>query len=224
MKNKKGLTYGQRFRIFLKKNSFALAVTGCAILLVVALAVTAVVRTNQNKILDMEGGGEQQQIDIPQEGNVSVDPPKQNVEAVTSDNILTFVMPLKNYTIGTDFVNDDVVYNKTLNEWSAHVGVDFVTQNPESVMATADGVIESVSYSTLEGTTIVIKHTDEIKSVYKSLAQDVEVVAGQEVNAGDIIGMTSTSASSEAGLGNHLHFEILENDVAVNPFDYIGDK
>lgn len=225
MKNKSGLTFGQRFRIFLKKNSFALAVTGCAILLVVALAVTAIVRTNQNNILDMEGGEEQQQqVNIPQEGNVSVDPPKQNIEAVTSDNILTFVMPLKDYTIGTDFVNDDMVYNKTLNEWSAHVGVDFVTQNPENVMATADGVVESVSYSTLDGTIIVIKHTDEIKSVYKSLAQDVEVVAGQEVKAGDIIGMTSTSASSEAGLGNHLHFEILENDVAVNPFDYIGDK
>ena len=54
MKNKNGLTFGQRFKIFLKKNGFALAVTACAIMLVVALAVTAIVKTNQNKLLNID--------------------------------------------------------------------------------------------------------------------------------------------------------------------------
>lgn len=222
MKNKNGLTFGQRFKIFLKKNGFALAVTACAIMLVVALAVTAIIKTNHNKLLNIDI--EPSQNPSQSQDVVAPDVPNQETEPVTSDNILTFVMPLKTYTIGEAFVNDDVVYNATMNEWSTHEGIDFITEKPESVMSTADGVVESIDYSTLEGTIIIIRHTDEIKSVYKSLSENVEVQVGQEVKAGDIIGETSTTASSEAGVGNHLHFEILENNVKVNPFDYISDK
>ena len=222
MKNKNGLTFGQRFKIFLKKNGFALAVTACAIMLVVALAVTAIVKTNQNKLLNIDidsnlNSDQNQEVLMP-------DIPAKDMEAVASDDVLSFIMPVKNYTMGESFVNDNVVYNSTMNEWSTHEGVDFVTEKSESVMSTADGVIESVDYSALEGTIIIIKHTDEIKSVYKSLSENVEVEVGQYVKAGDIIGETSTSASSESGIGNHLHFEILENNIKVNPFDYIMDK
>ncbi len=222
MKNKNGLTFGQRFKIFLKKNGFAITVTACAVFLVVALAVTAVIKTNQNKLLNMD-------IDPPMVENggqddVMADIPQQEMKPVASDDVLTFIMPVKNYTIGTNFVNDDVVYNQTMNEWSTHEGIDFVTANPEAVVATADGVVESVEYDPLEGTIIIIRHTDELKSVYKSLSQNVEVSVGQEVKAGDVIGETGTSASSEAGIGNHLHFEMLENDTKVNPFDFISDK
>jgi murein DD-endopeptidase MepM/ murein hydrolase activator NlpD len=222
MKNKNGLTFGQRFKIFLKKNGFALAVTACAIMLVVALAVTAIVKTNHNKLLN---------IDIDSNPNLNQgqevlmpDIPNNEMESVASDDVLSFIMPIKNYTMGESFVNDNVVYNSTMNEWSTHEGIDFVTEAPESVMSTADGVVESVDYSALEGTIIIIKHTDEIKSVYKSISENVEVEVGQYVKAGDIIGETSTSASRESGIGNHLHFEILENNVKVNPFDYIMDK
>ena len=222
MKNKNGLTFGQRFKIFLKKNGFALAVTACAIMLVVALAITAIIKTNHNKLLNIDieptqNPSQTQDVLVPEL-------PKQEAEPVTSDNVLTFVMPVKNYNMGETFVNDNVVYNGTMNEWATHEGIDFVTEARESVMSTADGVIESIDYSTLEGTIIIIRHTDTIKSVYKSLSENVEVQVGQEVKAGDIIGETSTSASSEAGIGNHLHFEILENEVRVNPLDYISDK
>ena len=222
MKNKSGLTFGQKFKIFLKKNGFALAVTACAIMLVVALAVTAIIKTNQNKLLNIDIAPTDNPV-IEQEAPV-VDVPKQEFQPVASDDVLTFVMPVKNYTIGTEFVNDDVVYNETMNEWATHEGVDFVTSQQESVMATADGVVESIEYTPLEGTTIIIRHSEELKSVYKSLSENVEVEVGQEVKAGDVIGSTGTSASGEASLGNHLHFELLENDVLVNPFDYISDK
>ena len=222
MKNKNGLTFGQRFKIFLKKNGFALAVTACAIMLVVALAVTAIVKTNHNKLLNIDidsnlNSDQNQEVLMP-------DIPAKDMEAVASDDVLSFIMPVKNYTMGESFVNDNVVYNSTMNEWSTHEGVDFVTEKPESVMSTADGVVESIDYSALEGTIIIIKHTDEIKSVYKSLSENVEVEVGQSVKAGDIIGETSISSSSESGIGNHLHFEILENNIKVNPFDYILDK
>lgn len=221
MKNKNGLTFGQRFKIFLKKNGFALAVTACAIMLVVALAVTAIIKTNQNNLLNIDI--EPTEENVQQEDAVT-EMPKEEMAPVTSDNVLTFIVPLKNYTIGNNFVNDNVVYNPTMNEWTTHEGVDFITESSESVMATADGVVESIEYSPLEGTTIIIKHTDEIKSVYKSLSEDVEVEVGKELKAGEVIGSTGTTASKESSIGCHLHFEILENGVRVNPFNYISDK
>lgn len=222
MNNKNGLTFGQRFKIFLKKNGFAIAVTACAVCLVVALAITAVIRTNQNKLLNIDI--EQPAVENGGQEDVMTDVPKQEMTPVASDEVLTFIMPVKNYTIGTNFVNDDVVYNKTMNEWTTHEGVDFITTSPEGVVAVADGVVESVEYDSLEGTIIIIKHTEGLKSVYKSLSQNVEVSVGQEVKAGDVIGETGVSASNEMSVGNHLHFEVLENGISVNPFDYIVDK
>lgn len=222
MKNKDGLTFGKRLKIYIRKNAFALAVSGCAVCLVVALAVTAIVKTNQrrNQNLDVtppsnieNAGGEMS--DINQD--------TQNTPT-SSDDLMTFVMPIQNYTLGTTFVNNDVVYNETMNEWTAHVGVDFVTEGAQEVFAIADGTIESINYSPLEGTIVAIKHSDELVSVYKSLAEDLAVEVGDTIKAGEKIGSTSSDAGNEAKLGSHLHLELLENGKAVNPFDYISDK
>lgn len=222
MKNKDGLTFGKRLKIYIKKNAFALAVSGCAVCLVVALAVTAIIKSNQRK---------NQKLDVfppsnlEESGNNVEDINKETPNIPTSsDDMLNFVMPLQNYTIGSAFVNDNVVYNETMNEWTTHVGVDFVTDGEQDVLAVADGTIQSISYSPLEGTVVLIKHSDELVSVYKSLSNTVEFEVGDSVKAGEKIGSTSGSAGNESKLGSHLHLEMLENGKAVNPFDYISDK
>lgn len=222
MKNKEGLTFGKRLKIYIRKNAFALAVSGCAILLVVALAVTAIIRSNQSHISDIDPFSDTN-TQTQNEGRVDSgnDTP---TFPVSSDDVITFVMPVKNYQVGTAFVNDNVVFNETMNEWTTHVGVDFVTDGAQDVCSIADGVIENIEYSALEGTIITIKHSDELKSVYKSLANDISVNVGDGIKAGDVIGKTSASAGSEAKLGMHLHLEVLENGKNVNPFDYLSDK
>ncbi len=219
MKNKNGLTFGEKFKIFIKKNSFALAVSGCAILLVVAVVATAIVKTNQDR---MPQDDPVQEVTNTNNNNSQPSQP-DNVEANSGDT-LNFVMPLTNYTMGErTFVNNNVVYFSTLNEWSPHTGVDFKTEDAQEVMSIADGVVESISQSNLDGTVIVIKHTDELKSVYRSLGGEIALSEGDAVKAGDVIGLTATSAR-EADAGTHLHLEMYENNVAVDPMLYISDK
>lgn len=220
MKNKDGLTFGKRLKIYIRKNAFTLAVSGCAVLLVVALAVTAIIKTNQRRMRDVNPFDENR----VEQGSDDDNRNRDDVQPSSSDNVLTFVMPVQNYQIGSAFVNDNVIYNETMNEWTAHIGVDFVTDGAQDVLAIADGTIESVNYSPLEGTIIAIKHSDELVSVYKSLSNDVEVEVGDVVKAGDKIGTTSTTAQSESKLGSHLHLELLENGKNINPFDYLSDK
>lgn len=210
------LTFGQKFKIFMKKNGFALAVAGCAILLIVALTITAVIKNNQNKLLNVDISG-------LQEIN-ETNPDSSQTAPVSSDNAIIYVMPIKNFEVGQDFTNTSLVYNETMNEWTTHQGVDFITQEMADVFACSDGTVESVKYSALEGNVVTINHDDGVKSVYKSLGQNVYVVAGDRVAAGDVIGQTSNSASSEARKGSHLHLEMYRGDVAVNPFEYFGDK
>lgn len=221
MKNKDGLTFGKRLKIYIRKNAFTLAVSGCAVVLVVALAITAIVKTNQRKLQNAKllesNKTEQGATEIKNNNNEGVLPS-------SSDDYMTFVMPVQNYKIGSAFVNDNVIYNETMNEWTTHVGVDFVTESVQDVLAIADGKVESVNYSPLEGTIVEIKHSDELVSVYKSLSADVAVKVGDEVKAGDKIGYTSQTAQSESKIGNHLHLELLENGKNVNPFDYLSDK
>lgn len=220
MKNKDGLTFGKRLKIYIRKNAFTLAVSGCAVLLVVALAVTAIIRTNQRRMRDVNPFDESR----VEQGSNDDNQNRDDVKPSSSDNMLSFVMPVQNYQIGSTFVNDNVVYNETMNEWTTHVGVDFVTDGVQDVLAIADGTIESIKYSPLEGTIVAIKHSDELVSVYKSLASDVEIEVGDMVKAGDKIGTTSTTAQNESKLGSHLHLELLENGKNINPFDYLSDK
>ena len=49
----------------------------------------------------------------------------------------------------------------------------------------------------------------------------LNVKVGDYVNQGDVIAYVGTTGMST---GNHLHFEIRENDVTVNPYPYIKDN
>ena len=94
-----------------------------------------------------------------------------------------------------------------------HNGIDFATVLGGPVVATADGVITSAERVPYWGKRIEITHTHNLKTVYAHLKK-IRVVSGNRVEAGDIIGYVGSSGTSS---GNHLHYEIWEDELPVPP-------
>ncbi|MBQ3213813.1 MAG: M23 family metallopeptidase [Clostridia bacterium] len=139
---------------------------------------------------------------------------------------VSFIMPVKDGVIVKDFSNTSLKYNSTLKQWESHKAVDIKSSDDSDVMAVMAGEIVSVENNYLKGTIITIKHNKSLQTVYSSLAEDVKVKVGDKVKQGTVIGKVSTSAKGESADGAHLHFEVLVDNVKVDPNLYLntGDK
>lgn len=111
---------------------------------------------------------------------------------------------------------DSITYYE--NTYIQNTGVDYVSKNEFEVLSIADGTVEKVSEDDLTGITIKIKHDNNLISIYQSV-KDVKVKEKDIVTKGQILGMSSTSTIDEE-LGNHLHFELLNNNTITNPEEY----
>jgi len=206
-------TTRQKIKAFLKRNSYALVVAGSAIVLAVALAVTAVTSARFNNAKKNE------------ENNTNIEEVLPNEEAQASSTApVVFTYPVKDYTLGNTYTDSGMVYNETLNEYTTHLGIDFIVAEGADVMASLGGTVESIKYDTLTGTTIVIDHGNGLKTSYMSLASEVSVAEGEQVSTGQVIGKASNSAGNESSLGAHVHFEASENGTTIDPMTYLGEK
>lgn len=133
---------------------------------------------------------------------------------------LEFVMPISNATISKSFNGDELQYNKTLNVWEIHKGLDLVATTGANVLACYDGKVTSIDSNYLEGTTIEITHGDGLVSIYQGLANETKVKVGDIVTTNQIIG-TVASGSQEAEDGSHIHFELIKDGEKIDPLSYI---
>ena len=101
-----------------------------------------------------------------------------------------------------------------------HKGIDIgrVYYNSEVLAAKAGTVITS-AYSSSYGNYVVISHGTGNTTLYAHMSSR-KVSVGEYVTQGQVIGITGSTGNST---GPHLHFEIRENGVIVNPLDYLTD-
>jgi murein DD-endopeptidase MepM/ murein hydrolase activator NlpD len=98
-----------------------------------------------------------------------------------------------------------------------HQGLDISTDKGQPVFATADGSVESASYSGDYGNLVVLKHAFGLSTRYGHLSS-FGVKPGQEVKRGDIVGYVGSTGRST---GAHLHYEILANGKLINPLQLL---
>ena len=108
------------------------------------------------------------------------------------------------------------------NTYIQNSGVDYTNDSVFKVNAIKDGKILSVTKDDITGTTIKIKHNDNLISVYQSV-KDVLVKEDEEVKQGQTIASSSTNAISQ-DLGNHLHFELYSNNKLIDPEKYFSEN
>lgn len=205
-----------KFITFLKKNAVYVVLALCvlAVGLSVALTIFDGKTTSVDSTLDASQDSvgsvdENDKVDAP------VDVPNEPVSTV-----ITFIMPVQNATEIGEY-SESMVFNSLLGRFSTHMAVDFFAPEGTLVYATYGGTIESVENTLLKGTSITIDHGNGLKTVYNSILDGDRVTVGQTVKQGDVIGEISVSNRQEADLGAHLHFEVYENGVNIDPAKYL---
>lgn len=118
-----------------------------------------------------------------------------------------FAWPVSNARISSVF---GLRWNK------AHKGLDITSSN-RNIFAADNGRVEFAGWQNGYGNVIIIDHGNGFKTLYAHL-RSIGVSKGQKVEKGQKIAIMGNTGRS---FGTHLHFEILRNNVALNPLKYL---
>ncbi len=99
-----------------------------------------------------------------------------------------------------------------------HSGMDFSAALGTEAYATGDGIVMDVENNAWGyGNMVIIDHGYGYKTCYAHL-QKSAVRKGQKVKRGQIVGYIGATGKAT---GVHLHYEVLKNDVHVNPINFL---
>ena len=102
---------------------------------------------------------------------------------------------------------------------SDHRAIDIGVPTGTPVLSAGNGIVISTEYNSARGYFVIIKHADNLYTLYQHLSK-ILVSRGQAVSTGKTI---AKSGSSGIGTGPHLHFEVRKSQYygsEVNPLDY----
>ncbi len=118
---------------------------------------------------------------------------------------------------------DMQVASGTMGDYRIHLGIDIATVAGASVAAMADGVIAQIWDDRSMGKCVAVKHGGEVYTIYKNLSETLpeQIAVGVSVKAGDIIGTVGDTAAEEIGDEPHLHLEMTEKGLQVDPTKYL---
>lgn len=130
------------------------------------------------------------------------------------------VRPLSGDTIGA-YAMDALAYNATTQDWRTHNGIDIAAAAGEEVLAARDGVVGAVYEDDAFGTTVVVDHDGGYATHYANLSAETAVSVGQEVSAGDVLGVVGDTATVELAQDSHLHFAVFHNQQPMDPEQFL---
>ncbi len=192
----------RKLKYFFKRNSYAIAVSVCVLLVLTLVSVTALSFVN-------DGEGNNTIEEVP---NVPTG----------SEEVVVFTSPIEGGTITKEYAEDFLLEDSTTGIWQTHQALDYSASEGTKVLAVYDGEVESIENSMMDGLVITIKHAGNLKSVYKCLGDEALVSEGDKVTKGQEIGTVSTNLTEKAD-GAHLHFELYEGDKLIDPTPYFSE-
>lgn len=119
-----------------------------------------------------------------------------------------FYLPVENGVVSSPFGNRD---GKT------HEGIDIAVPTKTKVCSAMSGVVRFAGTLNGYGLTVVLAHDNEFMTIYAHL-DSINIKEGDAVSVHDIIALSGNSGTST---GPHLHFEIRQNEIPLNPEDFI---
>lgn len=129
-------------------------------------------------------------------------------EKIASMNpVSDFISPVKGGEVVKGFGVQDA------DKSGFNYGVDIKLSDDKNVLSAAGGEVTEIATNEESGTYIIIKHSDEISTLYSHLNEVLPSV-GERVESGQVV----ARANNE---NNTIHFEIKRNDTYLDPADFI---
>lgn len=135
---------------------------------------------------------------------------QERVKSATLDGVYFAVKPVTG-TITSRYGANESIRDHT------HKGLDIAAPYGTKIMAATDGKVSYSGWMSGYGNLIIIDHENGIQTYYGHCSK-LYASVGNEVEAGDTIAAVGSTGYST---GNHLHFEIRKNGVAINPQKYL---
>lgn len=116
-----------------------------------------------------------------------------------------------------DYSMETAVYDKTLEQYRTNDSICISAHIGDSVLASADGVVEQVLNDNENGNTITVNHGNGWLSTYSQLGNNITVKEGQVVHQGDVLGCVGQPSKYNVALGAHLEFTVSKNNETTDP-------
>lgn len=214
------------------KGMYKVAFTLCIFVLCI---ITVVITGNYEKsaTTDLKIEDFENETVIPSENIEEYEKSKEAKESIISEKnneisedvsevveyIPDFIPPVPGDVL-KDFSGTIPIYNKTMDDWRIHTGIDILCPYGTAVTASEKGTVTDVGYDMLWGNYVEVSLNDFILR-YTSLESGIMHMVGDEVRKGDIIGYLSDSCVSEICDEPHFHFEMKKSGEYVDPGEYI---
>ena len=134
-----------------------------------------------------------------------------------------FCKPIKGnaYTVTNPYAMEHLLYSITLDQYMTHCGTDIEADADTQVLAVADGTVTAVYTDDRYGLSVEITHPHDMMTIYSNLSTNEMVEVGDTIKQGQIIGGVGATGLFEALEPPHLHFEMLQDGVYVDPQEHI---
>ncbi|MEV0000863.1 M23 family metallopeptidase [Micromonospora sp. NPDC050980] len=123
----------------------------------------------------------------------------------------TWLLPLHGYDFKSPY---GVRFGKL------HTGVDLVAPEGTPYQAIHAGTVTKAGWFGGYGYAVIVKHADGSEAIYGH-SSAVTVKEGQEVKAGDQLGLVGNTGHS---YGSHLHLEVHVNGQPLDPVPWLFDR
>lgn len=129
--------------------------------------------------------------------------------------------PIEGGVITKGYSGSELIYSATLDQYVLHLGVDIEAAPDTPVKAVKGGTVTKVYNDDKLGITVEISHGSGLVSRYSNLSTDRMVEEGDVIEAGDVISAVGITSLFESSDPPHLHFEVLQDGIPINPAKYI---
>lgn len=102
--------------------------------------------------------------------------------------------------------------------YPGHDGLDFTAWYGAPIYASDGGTVSRAGYSGDMGNYVVIDHGNGYHTRYMHMSSPANVGVGDTVSQGEVIGYVGQTGYATAP---HLHFEVIYNGSAINPFEVL---